>query len=294
MLELFSHFPLVSFPFYFLPRENFRLLISLPRTSHEQVRVPPNSLPGDIAIKIASSLQVPDVCSLGSCSRFWREMCGSDCLWSSLYRDRWLVDLGKESSGPKMQIHVLNPELESTSSSKGWRSLYIDKHKEMAKGAKEVVDFVNQCSSKEAIEVSHYLAAIERLNSMQFGFKDVKIFFFTPKLNVLLNLIGLHYCISWLGVSADEIMEALNSCKISERQVCVHWWKLGRWFYGFRLQDETHSRRFSLGNFALAKEEEVLQVLHRGAVHEVLRVQISVAKSLNIPWSCQSSERMFS
>ncbi|XAR57127.1 hypothetical protein NMG60_11025158 [Bertholletia excelsa] len=213
---------------------------------------PQNSLPSDIAIKIASSLQVPDVCSLGSCSRFWREMCGLDCLWSSLYRDRWPVDLGKESSDPKIQIHELNPELASTSSSKGWRSLYIDKHKEMAKGAKAVVNLVNQCSSMEAIEVGHYVAAIEELESMQFGFKDVKIFFFTPKLDVLLNLIGLHYCISWLGVSADDIMEALNSCKISERQVRPQWWKLCRWswFYGFRLQDESHSHRFSLGDFA--------------------------------------------
>lgn len=89
------------------------------------------SLPDDIAVKIASSLQVPtnspfhfqfpfsslffhgvanlselffplflikifrwklkasDLCALGSCSRFWRELCKADCLWESLAKERW-------------------------------------------------------------------------------------------------------------------------------------------------------------------------------------------------------------
>lgn len=73
-------------------------------------------------------------------------------------------------------------------------------------------------------------------------------------------------------------MEALESSKISEREVCVKWWKLGRWFYGFRMRDESHSRWVSLADLAMAREKEVLGVLHRGAVHEVLRVQISVGE----------------
>ncbi|XP_059632681.1 uncharacterized protein LOC132275244 isoform X2 [Cornus florida] len=173
---------------------------------------------------------------------------------------------------------------------KGWKGFYIKKHSEMAGRAAVVVDFVEQCSSAEAIEVGHYLTAIEDLCSMQFGFKDVQMFLFKPKLNVLLNLVGLHYCISWLGVPAEYVMEALDSCKISERQVYVRWWKLGRWFYGFRLRDESHSRKFSLGDLAMAKEEEVLGVLHRGAIHEVLRIQISVAKPTCTPWSCQGTQ----
>lgn len=63
-----------------------------------------------------------------------------------------------------------------------------------------VLNFVEHCLSAESIEVGHYLSAIEGLCSMQFGFKDVRMFFFKPKLSVLLNLIGLHYCIRWLGV----------------------------------------------------------------------------------------------
>lgn len=86
------------------------------------------------------------------------------------------------------------------------------------------------------------------------------------------------------------MIEAVGRCKISERQICVQWWKLGRWLYGFRLRDESISRRASLRDLAMAngKEQEVLDVLHRGAIHEVIRVQISAAKPVSSPWSCQT------
>lgn len=76
----------------------------------------------------------------------------------------------------------------------------------------------------------------------------------------------------------EKVMEALLNRQISERQVCVSWFKLGRWFYGFRLHDEQRSKRVSLGELTMGPEEEVLGVLNRGAVHEVLRVQITSAK----------------
>ncbi|KAF7123771.1 hypothetical protein RHSIM_Rhsim12G0090200 [Rhododendron simsii] len=68
--------------------------------------------------------------------------------------------------------------------------------------------------------------------------------------------------------TAEAIMEALDGGHISEREVCVQWWKLGRWFYGFRLRDESRSHTFSLLDIAMDKEEEVLGVLRRGAIHE--------------------------
>jgi len=33
--------------------------------------------------------KVRDLCALGCCSRFWRELCFSDCIWESLVRNRW-------------------------------------------------------------------------------------------------------------------------------------------------------------------------------------------------------------
>lgn len=51
---------------------------------------------------------------------------------------------------------------------------------------------------------------------------------------------------------------------------------MGRWVHGFRLRDESQSRRVSLRELVSGGEGEVFGILERGAVHEVLRVQISV------------------
>lgn len=237
------------------------------------------SIPDDIALKIASSLQVPDLCSLGSCSRFWWELCGSDYLWESLCKKRWpALALEIESSSYDNQNH------------EEWRVFYIRKHNEMAGKAGGVIDFVNRCLAFESIEVGHYLKAVRELDSMLLGFEDVHTFFLKSKHSVLLNLIGLHYCLIWLGLPGECVMAILNSSNISQRQVRVQWWKLGRWLFGFRLRDELVTRTVSLEDLATGKEEEVLGVLHRGAVHEVIRVQISAAKPAYTSWSFQSAQ----
>ncbi|KAI5650673.1 hypothetical protein M9H77_36678 [Catharanthus roseus] len=159
----------------------------------------------------------------------------------------------------------------------------------MAGKAAFVLDFVERRSSINSIEVGYYLKAVEDLYSMQFGFKDIKMFFLRPNISVILNLIGLHYCVIWLCVPIEDVIEALIDCKISEREVCVQWWKLGRWFSGFRLRDELHSRSVLLADLATLKDEEVLSVLKRGAIHEVLRVRISAVKSTLTSWTCQTA-----
>lgn len=246
-----------------------------------------NSVPTDIAFKIASLLQESDICALGSCSRFWRELCGCDDIWAGLCKHRWTaLDFDKHSVPDFNPHHLQQQHLDSNL--KGWRGFYVNKHHEMASKADAVIAFLEQCISSESIEVNHYLVAMQNMNAMQFGFRDVVLFFFKENLHVLLNLAGMHYCIAWLGVPAEHVMEALNSCKISDRQICVRWWKLGRWLYGFRLRDESISRRTSLRDLAMTKEQEVLDVLYRGAIHEVIRVQISAFKPVSSSWSCQS------
>lgn len=243
------------------------------------------SLPEDIAVKIASSLELPDVCSLGCCSRYWRELCGSEFIWESLSRKRW----------PRISVDSNSRTLEIPqnfdSFSEGWREFYINQHNELAHRTLPIVKFVEESSQSDSLEVGDYLKAIQEMSSIQLGFKDVQMLFFKPGLNVLLNLVGLHYCLNHLQVPAAYVLEALQSCKISDRQVCVRWWKLGRWFYGYRMRDESHVRLIRLADLATEKEENVLAVLHRGAIHEVLRVQISLIKSTSISWSSQSSER---
>ncbi|GLT99201.1 hypothetical protein SLE2022_166540 [Rubroshorea leprosula] len=246
------------------------------------------SLPDDIVIKIASFLELPDLCALGCCSRFWRELCRSDFIWKSLSRKRWpFLSLFDDSESKNSEFpHIIDPSV------KGWRRFYIKQHTEMSRRAMSVIKFVEERSPADSLEVGDYLKAIEDMSLMQLGFKDVQMFLFKPRLNVFHNLVGLHYCINWLQVPATYVLEVLQSCEISERQVCVRWWKLGRWSYGFRMRDESHSRWVCLADLATAKEEEVLAILHRGAIHEVLRVQISMANSTSSPWSSQSTERL--
>ncbi|EEF45483.1 uncharacterized protein LOC8262389 [Ricinus communis] len=237
-------------------------------------------LPFDIAIKIVLSLEVLDVCALGSCSRLWRELCRSDCLWESLTKQRW----------PSVSLPFLCNSSSSTTDPlvKGWREIYVRLHEEMAGKATALVEFVEHSSPYDSLEVGEYYKALQDLYSMQLAFTDVQMFLFKPRLNVLLNLVGLHYCIFGLKVPAEHVMDALLSCKVSERQVCVKWWKIGRWFFGFHMTEEPHSRTVSLADLTTEKGEEILKVLHRGAIHEVLRIEISISNAATTPGSCQS------
>ncbi|KAJ9537111.1 hypothetical protein OSB04_029844 [Centaurea solstitialis] len=283
-----------------------------------------NSVPSDIAFKIASLLQELDLCALGCCSRFWRELCGSDHIWAGLCRDRWpalVLDKQEEEESPEFKAHQLQqqhldsnffevsfqiPQTKHTKDFQilsqypnpsktlcqnklfqGWRGFYVTKHYEMASKADAIIRSMEQCISSESMEVNHYLPAMAKMCAMKIGFKDVVAFFFKENVHALVNLTGLHYSVAWLKVPVEQVVEAIDRRKISDRQICVKWWKLGRWWNGFRLRDEAISRHASLRELAMANNPEVLSVLQRGAIHEVLRVQVLAAKPVSIPWSCQ-------
>ncbi|RDX64066.1 hypothetical protein CR513_57418 [Mucuna pruriens] len=242
------------------------------------------SLPQDVVFKIASLLQVRDLCALGCCSRFWRELCFSDCIWESLVRNRWPLN----SSFHFASSSTRSPEFET------WRKLYLQRHVELGVRARSVEKFLEACSRSESLEVGDYLKAIDILIGTMFGFEDVQRFLFNPQMNVLINLVGVHYCLTILGIRGDKLVEALRTHEISDRRVCVKWWKVGRWFYGFRMRDESHSRWVSLADLATEDDEHVLGVLRRGTIHEVLRVQISVVgrARTSTSWSCQVTQRL--
>lgn len=221
----------------------------------------PTSFPDDVALAIASFLdEGSDVCSLASCSKFWHDLCAADCLWLGLAAKRW----------PHLDLSAHY----SNSNSQGWRPFYIDMHKRMSGCASVVINSVEQCTSNESLEVRNYLKAVADLRSMDLGFKDIQLFLLAEKHSVLLNLIGLHYSIFCLGISPNDVTGALDACGVTKRQVCVTWFKLRRWFYGSRLSDERRSRKISLGDLVMSEGEEVLGVLNRGVVHNVLRIQI--------------------
>ncbi|OIW19573.1 hypothetical protein TanjilG_18383 [Lupinus angustifolius] len=232
-----------------------------------------NSLPEDVAIKIVSLLHVRDLCSFSCCSTFSRQLSFSDSIWESLFTNRWpLFSSSTSNDFPNY---------------KNWRKLYLKRHIELGVRARSVEKFVEASSRSESLEVRDYLSAVESLIGAKFGFEDVQKFLFNPKMNVLLNLVGVHYCLTCLGTQGDNLIEVLRACQISDRHVCVKWWKVGRWFYGYRMRDESHSRFVSLADLATEDDENILGVLRRGTVHEVLRVQISAVGHTSTPWYCQ-------
>ncbi|KAF3774860.1 hypothetical protein EJ110_NYTH52143 [Nymphaea thermarum] len=242
-------------------------------------------LPHDVAHHIASLLPVSDLCSLGSTSRTWRDLCSSDRIWSTLSKDRWpAINLEESQLLETTGKHEEKDEEASTASIQVWKGVYVKWHREMADRAATVVKFVTKCSSHESLEVGDYLKAVKILCDLQLGFKDVQLYIFTKENNVLLNLIGLHYSIFMLQVQTNDIAEALCLCRVSNRRVCVRWWKLGRWVYGFRQRDEVRVNRVSLLDILKPENQETLWVLERGVVHEVLRVQISTEDAQISGW----------
>ncbi|XP_078446978.1 uncharacterized protein LOC144715849 [Wolffia australiana] len=233
-------------------------------------------VPCDVAITIASSLGARDLCSLGSCSRFWNRLCASDFLWSALFADRW-----PSSPNPRSVYGITEGSSSSTSSVQEVKGFYIRRHQEMELRFCAVINFVEKFSEEKSLEVSTFQKVVTDLHLMDAGFEDVKLFILSKKRSVLLNLIGLHYLIFFLQIPGFQLLEALQTSQISERMVCVNWFKLGRWLYGFRLPDESRSRKVTLSEFATS-EDEVRAVLNRGVIHEVLRVQITalVSKAL--------------
>lgn len=84
------------------------------------------------------------------------------------------------------------------------KSFYIELHKVMADRATQIAHFVNEHSkSQHSLEGAYYLRAVGELCLMGLSFRDIQLFFFNSKQNVLLNLIGLHYCLFCLGISVS-------------------------------------------------------------------------------------------
>ncbi|PKA57643.1 hypothetical protein AXF42_Ash016689 [Apostasia shenzhenica] len=244
-----------------------------------------SSIPDDIALQIASFLEAADVCSLGSCSRFWREICVSDFLWMVLAKRRWQMMDSSASGGSSLfsmvtdGLHEGAAQEVPTEAMLGSKEFYIHKHRSIAHSVSTIIKFVERCTQNESIEVGYYLKAVEDLHSCRLSFKDVQLFLFARRCSVLLNLVGLHYALIWLKILPQEIMEALHNNGVSDREVFVSWFKLGRWFYGFRLHDEHRSHKISLLGLVMNKDDKVLRVLNRGAVHEVIRVYITPVKA---------------
>lgn len=78
-------------------------------------------------------------------------------------------------------------------------------HREMAGRVAAAVDFVEKkCCLSGLLEVWDYSRAITDLGSAKLTFTDVQMFLFKPNLNVILNLVGVHYCLFSLKVPVNH------------------------------------------------------------------------------------------
>ncbi|KAI5084447.1 hypothetical protein GOP47_0000616 [Adiantum capillus-veneris] len=234
--------------------------------------------PDDVSQNIIGLLPVWDVCSLAACSRHWRILCSSNFVWYSLYKKRWSLENMKNSRAQdslKYQHSNHSSMILNPASPISWQAEYIYLHRQMVLGAASVIDYVKERACFDSMEVADYQKAMNLLSSSGLQCLDVEIFLLVPKLSVLINLLGLHYCLTHLKMKEKEAREALSRNKVGERQVCLRWWSLGGWTNGFRRHDEMHMRISSLLTLAELEPPSFLEVIDRGTLHEVLRVQIS-------------------
>jgi len=71
----------------------------------------------------------------------------------------------------------------------------------MERRARAVVEFVKlRAARHESLEVADYQKALMLLSTTGLDLYDVFLFLLAPVQSVLINLIGMHYCLLHLGI----------------------------------------------------------------------------------------------
>ncbi|KAJ1699002.1 hypothetical protein LUZ63_007514 [Rhynchospora breviuscula] len=225
-------------------------------------------------------LEARDVCSLGSCSQVLHSICNSDYVWKELYKRRWPqqfintrkllesctddgVIYGTQSSG-----HARFPSVHS----QGWKALYIKRHMEMASIISSFLAYVDRVIIRKYLSVVDFLYAVNHFNVMELSFEDVCSVFFSTKLSVHANLIGLQYSITFLGVENKDVKEAVVSRGVAEREVRLKWFKPVKYFDRLRMPAQRCYLTCSIGKIAMDKE--VVALLSRGRTANVRMLRI--------------------
>lgn len=237
----------------------------------------------DLVECVVERLSVRDVCALRACSHFFHSVCSSEYIWSLLFKQRWpCLQLegnprsSKENKGVECTvIGPCNLHAFSKPPNQGWLETYAALHKEMGRRATSVIDLVRARSLNESVEAYEYQKAMALLSGSGLGFQDVVIYLLTRTQGVLVNLIGIHFSLVQLCIQREEVNAALKRNGVGSRQVCLRWWTMGGWANGFRRRDDMHICTASMDELADPANRHLLNVMERGTVHEVLRVQIS-------------------
>lgn len=92
----------------------------------------------------------------------------------------------------------------------GWQVAYRNWHLEMGSKAREVVELVKAGTRHESVEVVDYQRGLMLLSTTGLELYDVLLFLLNPEQSVLINLIGLHYCLLHLGIQVCIFSKLLS------------------------------------------------------------------------------------
>lgn len=85
---------------------------------------------------------------------------------------------------------------------------------EMGRRAKAVVELVKARTRHESVEVADYQNGLMLLSTTGLALHDVLVFLLSPVHNVLINLIGLHYCLFHLGAQVPQCPPQPSPCSV--------------------------------------------------------------------------------
>ena len=89
---------------------------------------------------------------------------------------------------------------------------------------------------------------------------------------VFLTFVAHLICCS----QAMDITNVIQEHNIAWKDVCVRWWSMGGMSTtGFRLKDHLHIENITLVQLMEEKHLGLFAILEKGAVYEIMRVQIS-------------------
>ena len=108
----------------------------------------------------------------------------------------------------------------------GWRATYIHLHKQMASGAMTIVEYVKARACYDSLEVTEYQKAMALLISMGLQFSDVQIFLLAAKHSVLVNLLGMHYCLLQLKIQVTDYVGYWHYMPFKTRKIYQCFMKL--------------------------------------------------------------------
>ena len=94
----------------------------------------------------------------------------------------------------------------------GWQAAYRNSHMEMGRRAKAVVELVKARTRHESVEVADYQNGLMLLSTTGLALYDVLMFLLSPVHNVLINLIGLHYCLFHLNAQVRKLTPISLTC----------------------------------------------------------------------------------